>query len=255
MSDEPRGEITPSRGTVPEVGLAFLKLGLTSFGGPVAHLGYFRDELVVRRKWLDDAEYGDVVALCQFLPGPASSQVVFALGMRRAGLAGALAGSLAFTLPSALAMIAFAYGAADLRRVLGSGFLHGLKLAAVVVVAQAVWGMGKKLCTDRARLTITLMSAAVLLARPSAVTQIAVLVGAALVGYRLFRAETKAAPAAHPSRAPRAAIAALVLALGLLAVLPALASWTGLRQVAMVDAFYRSGSLVFGGGHVVLPLL
>jgi len=255
MTEEPRGESSPSRGTVAEVGLAFLKLGLTSFGGPVAHLGYFREELVVRRKWLDDTTYGDIVALCQFLPGPASSQVVFALGMRRAGLAGALAGSLAFTLPSALAMIAFAYGAADLRRVLGSGFLHGLKLAAVVVVAQAVWGMGKKLCTDRARLTITLMSAAVLLARPSAVTQIAVLVGAALVGYRLFRAETKAAPAAPPSRAPRAAIAALVLALGLLAVLPALASWTGLRQVAMVDAFYRSGSLVFGGGHVVLPLL
>jgi len=155
-----------TRGGLLEVASAFLRLGCLSFGGPIAHLGYLRAEFVLKREWLDDEHYGDLVALCQFLPGPASSQVVFALGMQRAGLLGALGASVCFTLPSALLMIGFAYGVALGGDPGGAGWLHGLKLAAVAVVAQAVWGMGKKLCTDRARLSLCIGSAAVLLAVP-----------------------------------------------------------------------------------------
>lgn len=241
------------------MGWAFLRLGCLSFGGPIAHLGYLRAELVVRRKWLDDAHYGDLVALCQFLPGPASSQVVFALGMHRAGLLGALFASACFTLPSALLMIAFAYGvtlAGDLR---DAGWLHGLKLAAVVVVAQAVWGMGTKLCTDRARVTLALSSAAALTTWPGAAAQIAVIAAGGLVGFALYRGAipTAGVPAApQPSgRTHLAAAAALVTFAALLVVLPALSAASGVRSIAVFDSFYRSGSLVFGGGHVVLPLL
>lgn len=235
-----------------------MRLGCLSFGGPVAHLGYFRAELVEKRRWLDDARYGDLVALCQFLPGPASSQVVFGLGMQRGGVLGALVASACFTLPSALLMIAFAYGVAlapDLQR---AGWLHGLKLAAVAVVAQAVWGMGKRLCPDRARLSLCLGAAAVLLAAPGAVGQLGVIALGGALGWRLFRDDlaVEAPPAGAAPRGGRiAAAGALVAFFALLVALPALAAATGWHALAVFDAFYRSGSLVFGGGHVVLPLL
>lgn len=248
----------PTAGGAVEVIAVFLKLGCVSFGGPVAHLGYLRAELVERRKWIDDAHYGDLVALCQFLPGPASSQVVFALGMHRAGLLGAILASVCFTLPSALLMIAFAYGVAVIGDLRSAGWLHGLKLAAVAVVAQAVWGMGKKLCTDRARISICLLSAAVLLAIPGAIAQIGVIAAGGLAGWTLYRrtAATVSLPVKqHAVRHHVVAAAALVVFGALLVLLPALSSATGKRSIAMFDSFYRSGSLVFGGGHVVLPLL
>ncbi len=249
----------PERGGLAEVVATFLKLGCLSFGGPIAHLGYLRAELVERRKWLDDAHYGDLVTLCQFLPGPASSQLVFALGMRRAGLPGALIASAFFTLPSALLMLAFAYGAARAGDLQGAGWLHGLKLAAVAVVAQAVWGMGKKLCLDRARVAICFGSAAVVLTIPGAVAQLSVIATSALAGWWLYR-RNPSTPSAQSSaeigvRPHVAAVAALVTFVLLLLVLPALTSTTGARSVAVFDSFYRSGALVFGGGHVVLPLL
>lgn len=258
--DEPNAA---PRGRLAEVGWAFLRLGCLSFGGPIAHLGYLRAELVVRRRWLDDAHYGDLVALCQFLPGPASSQVVFALGMHRAGLLGALLASACFTLPSALLMIAFAYGVAFAGDLQGAGWLHGLKLGAVVVVAQAVWGMGTKLCTDRARVTLALVSAAVLAVWPGAAAQIGAIATGGIVGLALYRGANATAaepiapqPASQPAgRTHLAAFAALFTFAALLVVLPALSAATGSHSIAVFDSFYRSGSLVFGGGHVVLPLL
>jgi chromate transporter len=260
-----------SRGSPPglgprrlaEVGWAFLRLGCLSFGGPIAHLGYLRTEFVQRRRWLEEAAYADLVALCQFLPGPASSQLVFALGFRRAGLAGALLASLCFTLPSAVLMIAFALGVGRLDPQAGhegaalAGWLHGLKLAAVAVVAQAVWGMGRVLCPDRPRLTIGLASAAMLLLLPGAAVQLGVIAAGALLGWILFRHGVRTTPPAdHPPRI-RHVTAGLVLSvfLVLLLVLPLLAAATGSRRLAVFDAFYRSGSLVFGGGHVLLPML
>ena len=244
-----------SRGNAGEVAAVFLKLGCLSFGGPVAHLGYLRAELVEKRKWLDDAEYADLFALCQFLPGPASSQVVFALGMRRAGFPGALLASLCFTLPSAALMIAFAYGVASLGDLAGAGWLHGLKLAAVAVVAQAVWGMGQKLCPDRARVTLCIAAAAVLLVVPGALAQLAVIFGGGAAGWWLYRT-TVTVPAEQPGAGRHGvAAAALLLFFLLLLVLPVVARATQHRQLAVFDAFDRSGALVFGGGHVVLPLL
>ena len=247
-----------SPGGLSEVAWAFLKLGCLSFGGPIAHLGYFRTELVEKRKWIDDAHYGDLVALCQFLPGPASSQVVFALGMQRAGLLGALLASACFTLPSALLMIGFAYGVAAVGDLHGAGWLHGLKLAAVSVVAQAVWGMGKKLCTDRPRVSLCLASTAVLLASPGAIAQIGVIAGGGVAGWWLYRRTIATGLQPAPEHALRhhvvAAVVLVVFAV-LLVVLPVLASATGSRPIAVFDSFYRSGALVFGGGHVVLPLL
>jgi chromate transporter len=239
---------------VGEVAQVFLRLGCLSFGGPVAHLGYFRAELVERRRWLDDAHFGDLVALCQFLPGPASSQVVFALGMHRAGLLGALVASACFTLPSALLMIAFAYGVAEAGDLSRAGWLHGLKLAAVAVVAQAVWGMGQRLCPDRPRVALALASAATLLALPGAWTQVAVIAAGGVAGGALYRGGAAGAPPER-ARGHGWAVAALALFGLLLVGLPALAAATGARSVAVFDAFYRAGSLVFGGGHVVLPLL
>jgi chromate transporter len=213
---------------------------------------------VQKRKWLDDAQYGDLVALCQFLPGPASSQVVFALGMMRAGILGALAASLCFTLPSALLMVGFARGVAlvgDLHR---AGWLHGLKLAAVAVVAQAVWGMGKNLCPDRARVSIALLAAATLMINPHAALQVGVIAAGGLAGFLLYRRDLSKLTVAATTAAPRhhlVAAAALLLFLAFLVTLPILASLSGSHLVAEFDSFYRSGSLVFGGGHVVLPLL
>ncbi len=243
---------------VAEVASVFLKLGCTSFGGPVAHLGYFRAELVEKRGWIDDDRFGDLVALCQFLPGPASSQLVFALGMHRAGLAGAIAGSLAFTLPSALLMIAFAYGVSAAGELHGAGWVHGLKLAAVGVVAQAVLGMGKSLSSGRARLTMTVLSAIAILAIPGALTQIGVIVACGALGFVLYRSAIPV-PSREDGEPVRrrhgAAVAALALFGALLAALPAVARATGIREIAIFDSFFRAGSLVFGGGHVVLPLL
>lgn len=240
------------------VGLTFLRLGCTSFGGPVAHVGYLRAEIVERRAWMDDARFGDLVALCQFLPGPASSQLVFAIGMHRAGILGAMIASACFTLPSALLMVGFALGVARAGDLKGAGFLHGLKLAAVAVVAQAVWGMGKKLCPDRARVSLAILAAAALLAAPGAITQLAVIAIGGVAGYRLYRDAIPAADAPRPSSNARAhlfAAAALATFAALLVALPAIASATGSRTMIVMDGFYRSGSLVFGGGHVILPLL
>ena len=246
---------TPSR--LVEVGGAFLRLGLTSFGGPVAHLGYFREEFVERRRWLDDAAYADLVALCQFLPGPASSQVVFALGMRRAGVAGALLGSISFMLPSAAAMILFGYGVASLGDLRRAGWLHGLRIAAVAVVALAVWRMGVKLCPDWPRRILGIAAAATVLLMPGASVQIGAIAACAAIGWWRYRAE---APSGEPSgtgltRGHLWAAASLCVFGLLLVGLPVVARLSGDRSAAVFDSFYRAGSLVFGGGHVVLPLL
>lgn len=240
-----------------EVGGAFLKLGLTSFGGPVAHIGYFRKEFVDRRRWVDDAEFADMVALCQMLPGPASSQVVFCLGMRRAGLGGALLASLCFMLPSAAGMILFAYGIATLGHGGGAGWLHGLKLAAVSVVALAVWAMGGSLCPDWPRRLMGLATAAAALFFPGALCQVGAIAACGLVGSSAFRGTAPAPSDLRPGLGRRHvwAAASLIAFGGLLLFLPILARMTGSRPVAVFDGFYRAGSLVFGGGHVVLPLL
>jgi len=235
---------------------AFLKLGLTSFGGPVAHLGYFREEFVERRKWLDERAYADLVALCQFLPGPASSQVGMAIGLSRAGLPGVLAAWAAFTLPSAIALVLFAYGVTVFGNELGAGWLHGLKVAAVAVVAVAVLGMARSLAPDRERASIAVAAAVLALAVPSAWGQVGTIVLGGLAGLMLPR--TAVAPdrvALRVGVSRRWAVAALGLFAALLIGLPLLAAATGDPIVQRIDSFYRSGSLVFGGGHVVLPLL
>ncbi len=236
------------RGSVTEVFLAFLSLGCTSFGGPVAHLGYFRTEFVERRKWLDDAAYADLVALCQFLPGPASSQVGMALGKLRAGYPGAVAAFIAFTLPSVLLLLAVACGATALAGPHAEGALHGLKLAALAVVAQAVWAMAKSLTPDWFRRAIALVAAAIALLFPSALTQVALIAIAAIVG---LAHPAPRGPLAPPRRADLAWLGLFVL---LLVALPLLAL-TGDPTVTVAEKFYRTGALVFGGGHVVLPLL
>ncbi|MBB5694130.1 chromate efflux transporter [Muricoccus pecuniae] len=244
------------RNSFLEVLLVFLRLGLTSFGGPVAHLGYFREEFVERRRWLDEKSYADLVALGQFLPGPASSQVGFALGVLRAGLPGGAAAWIGFTIPSAVIMLLAAHGVGALAGGAGAGLLHGLKLVAVAVVAQAVWGMANSLCPDRPRATLAVLTTVFVLLLPSALTQIGVILGAS-AGLALYRnADTGAPDAVLPVRVPRrSALSSLVLFVLLLAGLPLLAAMTGAHGMAVIDAFYRAGSLVFGGGHVVLPLL
>jgi chromate transporter len=239
-----------------EVLRVFSRLGLTSFGGPVAHLGYFRDELVTRRRWLDDRAYADLVALCQFLPGPASSQVGIAIGLSRAGYPGALAAWLGFTLPSAIALVLFAYGVTALGDVSGVGWIHGLKVAAVAVVAQAVLGMMRSLAPDKERATLAVAAAALVLAVPSAWGQIGAIALGALIGLWLPRTQAPADHVALPLTVGRTVGAVLLLLfLILLAGLPALAALVPSHALAVFEAFYRAGSLVFGGGHVVLPLL
>ena len=238
-------------GSPAEVFRVFLQLGLTSFGGPVAHLGYFRDELVTRRRWIDDAGYADLVALCQFLPGPASSQVGFSLGVLRGqGLLGGLAAWAAFTLPSAFILLAFALGAASVSGPLALGLLHGLKLVAVAVVAQAIWGMARSLTPDRPRAAIALAAIALVTALPGSLGQISAIGLGALAGLRLCPAEAK--PISGHLHFPITRRAGL-LALGLFAALFLLPALT--PSGALFNAFYRAGALVFGGGHVVLPLL
>jgi chromate transporter len=252
-----RSKEVPKTGTVGEVFATFLKLGLTSFGGPIAHLGYYRDELVVRRKWLDESAYADLVALCQFLPGPASSQVGFCLGILRGnGLLGGLAAWFAFTMPSALILFAFAMGAAAFTGPVAEGFLHGLKLVAVAVVAQAIWGMTQSLTPDRARAAIALAAVAIVVSFAGSLAQIAAIAFGACAGLWLCQGE--AAPVSGQLNFPvtrRGGVVALALFAVLLLASPFLTAATGSHGLAVFDAFYRSGALVFGGGHVVLPLL
>lgn len=246
-------ELKAAQGNVAEVFRVFLKLGLSSFGGPIAHLGYFRDELVTRRKWLGDAAYADLVALCQFLPGPASSQVGFALGLARAGWGGALAAFLGFTLPSALALLALAMTAARIESPLGLGALHGLKIVAVAIVAQAVWGMARSLCPDRERAAIAAGAVVLLAFTPGAVGMMGAIGLGAAAGLWLAKGRATSGAEFSLPVSRRAGLAALALFAVLLAGLPLLA---GLGQaLALADGFYRAGALVFGGGHVVLPLL
>lgn len=236
--------------------LIFLRLGLTSFGGPVAHLGYFRDEFVIRRKWLTENSYADLVALCQFLPGPASSQVGIAIGLSRAGYTGALAAWTGFTLPSAIALILFAMGITSYGDIIPSGVLHGLKVAAVAVVAQAVWGMGRNLCTDVARVSIMVLAACFVLLVPSALGQVSVIAIAAIIGLILFKPEKGIAHDPLPITVKRrTGIFWLFLFFLLLIGLPLLTALYPSQTLSMIDTFFRAGSLVFGGGHVVLPLL
>ncbi|GGD15628.1 chromate efflux transporter [Aureimonas glaciei] len=244
------------RGGASEVFRAFLKLGLTSFGGPIAHLGYFRDELVTRRKWIDEAGYADLVALCQFLPGPASSQVGFALGLLRGGPIGAFAAFAAFTLPSALLLVLFGYGAAAFSGPLGVGLLHGLKIVAVAVVAQAVWGMARSLAPDRERASIALGAVLLVVFLAGSGGQFAAIAAGALAGLWLCR-NAPGATVGHLAFpvSRRAGTIALALFFLLLVFLPLLSAAGASQGLALFDAFYRAGSLVFGGGHVVLPLL
>jgi len=246
-----------ARGSPGEVFRVFLKLGVTSFGGPIAHLGYYRDELVVRRQWLDETAYADLVALCQFLPGPASSQVGFCLGILRGnGLLGGLAAWFAFTMPSALILFAFAMTAAAFTGPVAEGFLHGLKLVAVAVVAQAIWGMTRTLTPDRARAGIALAAVAIVAVFAGSLAQVAAIALGACAGLWLCRGEV-APPSGHLNFpvTRSAGVIALTLFAALLLIAPLVATATNARALALFDAFYRSGALVFGGGHVVLPLL
>jgi chromate transporter len=257
LSSTASSDATATAGTWPEVLKAFLRLGLTSFGGPVAHLGYYRQDIVQRRRWLDERAYADLVALCQFLPGPASSQVGIGIGLYRAGLPGAFAAWTGFTLPSAVALALFAAGVELAGSALGSGWLHGLKVAAVAVVALAVWGMATTMANDRPRATMAALAAAIVFAVPGPVGQIgAILLGAAAGLLLLGDGKASATGDGMPLRLGRRfALACLALFFLLLLGLPLAAAHWPRQDLAEASAFYRAGSLVFGGGHVVLPLL
>ena len=244
------------RGSALEVLRVFLRLGLSSFGGPIAHIGYFRDEFVTRRRWLDEQAYADLVALCQFLPGPASSQVGFSVGLMRAGYLGGLAAWTGFTLPSAIALLLFAYGVGSLGGPIGTGLLHGLKLVAVAIVAQAVWGMARSLCPDRERASIAAVAAVIILFSSSSVAQIAAILLGAVAGLVLCRAAPAPAEGHVALPVSRGAGAFALAAFSfLLASVLLLAGRLPSPGFDLFAAFYRSGALVFGGGHVVLPLL
>ena len=244
------------RSTPWQVFTVFLGLGCRCFGGPVAHIGYFRDEFVARRGWMDERSYADLVALCQFLPGPASSQVGMGVGISRAGPWGALAAWVGFTAPSAVLMIAFAYGVVELGDTLGGGWLQGLKAMAVAVVAQAVWGMARSLCPDRPRQTLAVLATILVLLWPGAWGQIAAILGGAILGRLLLEGSTDTGEKRRLFPVSRGfGIAALVAFFAFLFGLPVLAAAVPVHGLAAFDSFYRAGSLVFGGGHVVLPLL
>jgi chromate transporter len=239
-----------------EVLLAFLRLGLMSFGGPIAHIGYFREEFVARRRWIDDATFTDLVALCQFLPGPASSQLGFSIGLTRAGYIGGLAAWTGFTLPSAIALVLFAFGAHLLAGAIGGGLLHGLKLVAVAIVAQAVFGMARTLCPDLRRATIAVLAMVMILHGSSTIAQLSVLVMGAAGGVLICRApEDVSEGSMRVGVSRRAGLVSLTIFFVLLGILPLWRSLGAPPWIALLDAFYRSGALVFGGGHVVLPLL
>ncbi|QQE72627.1 chromate transporter [Brevibacillus composti] len=241
--------------TLQEIFLISTKLGLTSFGGPIAHLGYFHEEYVRRRKWIDDASYADLVALCQFLPGPASSQVGIGIGVLRGGVWGGIAAWLGFTLPSALLLALFAY-ILHLGSFGDAGWIHGLKLVAVAVVAQAVLGMGQKLAVGKMRASIAVLTASVALLWPTAVTQVILILLAGLLGCVLWRDSSQTAPAnLHIPISRRFALGCLLLFFAFLLVLPWISRSSGVAWLQLFDSLYRAGSLVYGGGHVVLPLL
>ena len=239
-----------------EVFVVFLRLGLTSFGGPIAHLGFFHNEFVIRKKWIDERAYADLVALCQFLPGPASSQVGIAIGLSRAGLVGAVAAWLGFTLPSALILILLGFGITRYGDYINGAWLHGLKVAAVAIVAQALWGMGTKLCPDKERVTIAIVGAVVMSVFSSVLIQVLVIALGGIIGWLYLR---KAADLPHVPLKVNVSrsVGAMFLAAFFLMLfcLPILASAFPSQTLKLIDSFFRAGSLVFGGGHVVLPLL
>lgn len=244
------------QGSCLEIFLVFLRLGLTSFGGPVAHLAYFRSEFVERRRWLDDYAYSDLVALCQFLPGPASSQVGMAIGLKRAGWAGMLAAWVAFTLPTAIALILFALGLAQFGWLSASGAIHGLKIAAVAIIAQAVWGMGRSLCPDRERAGLAVAAALITILMPTTLGQLSAILLGAIAGLAALQVPPRPALAVQPLKiSRRAGYTALALFVLLLTALPVWAALSGMPLAQQLSGFYRAGALVFGGGHVVLPLL
>jgi chromate transporter len=248
-----------NQGSFLEVLWVATRLGLTSFGGPIAHLGYFHEEYVKRRKWIDEQSYADLMALCQFLPGPASSQVSIAIGIARAGLPGGFAAWLGFTLPSALALIAFAFGIGTFADAAGAGWLHGLKVVAVAVVAQAVWGMARSLCPDRERATLAILASLVTLSWPTAIGQLSSIATAGIAGSIIFPATASSSfSSLSHMRFPvekRTGIAAWIIFFTLLIGLPLLRQIAPSHALEVFDSFFRVGSLVFGGGHVVLPLL
>ena len=239
-----------------EVLRVFLRLGLTSFGGPIVHLGYFRTEFVERRKWLDEKTYADLIALSQFLPGPASTKVGIAVGFFRAGYAGALTAWAGFTLPSALALVLFAYGVGRFGDALGSGWLHGLKVVAVAVVAQAVLGMMRSLAPDRDRATVAVAAAVIVLAFPTAWGQIGAIILGFAAGVTMLHVNVPADHVSLPLKVGRTTGAVLLTVFfAILLGLPLLIAVVPNHSLQLFEAFYRAGSLVFGGGHVVLPLL
>lgn len=257
MTRPDRQSINPQHShSALEVLLVFLRLGLTSFGGPVAHLGYFRHEFVDKRRWLDAHAYADLTSLCQFLPGPSSSQVGIAIGIARAGYAGALAAWAGFTLPSALMLMMFASQLNHFATATGAGILHGLKLVAVAIIAQAIWQMGRTLCPDRTRVGLAVLAAVVASFLPGSLTQAGIMLASALAGMAFLK---------HPPPLPhlslqsglswRSGLVALGLLAGLLVLLPVASQLTHNHLIELIDRFFRAGSLVFGGGHVVLPLL
>jgi len=257
MTLQERSASTPAApaGSVPEVFSAFLRLGLTSFGGPIAHLGYFRREFVERRRWMGESQYAQLLALCQFLPGPASSQMGFSLGLLRAGWGGAVAAFLAFTLPSAVLLFAFAALLPQVSGSIGAAALHGLKLVALVVVAQGVIGMARQLCPDAPRMSIAALAAVMVLLSGQAWVQLLAVALGGIAGLALARgAPPIAAAGLHLGYGPRLGWTLLALFASLLIVLPISAQVRG-GLPAVASAFYRAGALVFGGGHVVLPLL
>lgn len=249
----------PRRVTLAELFWCFLKLGCLSFGGPVAHLGFFQTEFVQRRRWLSEADYADLVALCQFLPGPASSQVGYAIGLREGGFVGGLVAWVGFTLPSAVLMIGFALGVTALGDLSAAGWVVGLKLAAVAVVVQAIWGMAVKLCPDAPRAAVALGATVVLVLTTGAIWQVVVMVAGAGLGAVLWRGQVKSVE--DQAAAPVTAIGLPgwgwlgMFGVGLLGLPVLVSAGLGGEALAVLNGFFRAGSLVFGGGHVVLPLL
>ncbi|XOV85789.1 MAG: chromate efflux transporter [bacterium] len=242
--------------TTIQVFRVFLQLGLTSFGGPVAHIGYFHNAFVVHRRWLSEQAYADLVALCQFLPGPASSQVGMGIGLTRAGVPGALAAWLGFTLPSALLLMGFGYGLLNAADVVPPGVLQGVLVAVVAVVAQAVWGMGRSLCPDLTRRLLAVVCAGLVLLLQSPLAQLIVIAGSGMAGSLLIqRVQTQVVEGLRVPVSSQLAWLSMALFVSLLVLLPLAALLWPYQGLALIDSFFRAGSLVFGGGHVVLPLL
>lgn len=238
-----------------EVFLVALRLGVTSFGGPVAHIGYFREEYVSRRKWLDERSFADLLGLSQLLPGPASSQLGIAIGTLRAGRLGGFLAWLGFTMPSAILLVLFAYGISEIDDIAGSAWLHGLKIAVVAIVGLAVWSMARTLAPDRPRATLAIAAAVAMLLAPGAAWQIAVIAGGGVIGWLVLRQDEDQPGEARSRLGRKFGIGSLALFAALLIGLSIASETVNHRWTEVFASFYRSGSLVFGGGHVVLPLL